>query len=465
MPSVDSFSTYWLAEFIRLREAHWGPIEDASEVRRARAEGHTFTQRILLRATLLGKRESLDLLVGRWARGARIALLGLLIAAVLAGAGAALGALGDGSRSVNLLLALVAILGLHGLTFLIWLLSFGMTGHGSWLGQLWLWLTQKLARGPDAALVPRALVDVLGRNGALRWILSSVSHGLWTGAFLTLLLTLLGVLSARRYGFNWETTLLSADTFVRLTTAIGWLPEKLGFAMPSADMVRASNGLHALPESVQALWSSWLIGCVVVYGLLPRLLSLLLSLFMSRRYLAAITLDENLPGYANLRERLQPSSEKIGVDSPAGLRPNTRIRPHTGAPEQTAKSLIVGIELPPDEPWPPQTLARTIQDAGNIDTREQRMALLDRLQEYPPEKLLIVCDPRQTPDRGTISMLTDLAGLARQTCVLLHLDPCAERDARLAAWQLRLGAAGFEPGQIYARHADAFAWLEERADE
>ncbi|TAL81220.1 MAG: DUF2868 domain-containing protein [Candidimonas sp.] len=465
MPSVDSFSAYWLAEFIRLREAHWGPIEDASETRRARTEGHNFTQRILLRATLLGKRENLDLLIARWSRGARIALLGLIIAAVLAGAGTAMGALGDGGRSVNLLLALVAILGLHGLTFLLWLLSFGIRGHGSWLGQLWLWLTRKLARGPDVALIPRALVDVLGRNGALRWILSSVSHGLWTGAFLTLLLTLLAALSARRYEFNWETTLLSADTFVQLTAVIGWLPGKLGFLMPSADMVRASNGLHAVPESVQALWSSWLIGCVVVYGLLPRLLSLLLSLFMSRRCAAAITLDENLPGYANLRERLQPSSEKIGVDSPAFCGLDASIRSQAGTPGQGAKSLIVGIELPADEPWPPQALAQTIQDAGNIDTREQRMALLDDLQDHAPEKLLAVCDPHQTPDRGTISILTDLAGLARQTRVLLRQDLPGERDARMVAWRSRLGAAGFESRQIYAHRSDALAWLEAQTDE
>ena len=88
-----------------------------------------------------------------------------------AGAGAALGALGDGSRPVNLLLALFAILGLHALTFLAWLLSFGVHAQVSGLGRLWLWLTRKLARSPDAALAPRALVELLARNGALRWML------------------------------------------------------------------------------------------------------------------------------------------------------------------------------------------------------------------------------------------------------------------------------------------------------
>src|SRR5690606_826914 len=115
----------------------------------------------------------------------------------------------------------------------------------------------------DAALAPRALIEVLGRNGALRWVLGSVSHGVWTSAFLSLLVTLLAMLSVRRYGFNWETTLLSSDTLVHLTTALGWLPAQLGFATPSSEVIRASNGLQVLPDSAQALWSGWLIGCVV----------------------------------------------------------------------------------------------------------------------------------------------------------------------------------------------------------
>src|SRR3546814_13701849 len=63
-------------------------------------------------------------------------------------------------------------------------------------------------------------------------------------------------------------TLFPYTTLFR-PTALGWLPAQLGFALPSEAMIRASDGLQQLPGSAQALWSSWLIGCVVVYGLLP----------------------------------------------------------------------------------------------------------------------------------------------------------------------------------------------------
>lgn len=463
--NASAFAGYWLAETLRLREALWGPLEDASEVRRARAEGRGFDQKVLLRAQFLGQREKLDLLIAKWTQGSKLALLVLVAAAILAGATTALGALGDGSRSVNVLLALTAMLGLNLLAFLSWLASFWVQAGsgGTWLGELWLWLTRKLARGPDAALVPRAFVEVLGRNSALRWLLGVVSHGLWTAALSSMLLALLAVLSARRYGFNWETTLLSADTFVSLTAMLGWLPSLLGFAVPPEAIVRASNGLQALPASAQALWSSWLIGCVVTYGLLPRVLCLALGWVMARKKISAIRLDESLPGYAGLRGRLAPPSEKTGIDAPDAPGFQATIHRRAHPPYEADQALLAGIELAPDTPWPPAGLPAAAVDLGIIDTRLERRNLLDRLQQRNPRQLLMVCDVQQTPDRGTVALLAELAGLAGQAHIALQgsLTADSASDARAAAWHQRLAAAGFTPDQLHADLASALAWLAE----
>lgn len=463
MAHALSFNTYWLAETLRLREAHWGPLEDASEVRRARAQGHTFKEQILLRALFLGQREKLDAILQKWTQGAKLALAGMIVLALLAGIGAAAGALGDGSRSVNLPLALLALLGLHCLTFTLWLLSFALEEHGggAWLGRLWLWLTQKLARGPDTALAPRALVELLGRNGALRWVLSGISHGLWTGALLSLLLTLLAELSTRRYSFNWETTLLSADTFVHLTALIGWLPAQFGFAMPSEEIVRASNGLQTLPVTAQALWSSWLIGAVVMYGLAPRALGLIVSLILAKKNIAALTLDESLPAYADLRGRLRPASEKMGIDAPDKHEFALRRLTASFVGDIHDRPLVAGIELAPETPWPPETLGDAIGDLGTIDTHLQRSALLDLLQQRPAGKLLLVCDGRQTPDRGAIALATELARFAHQTHIALSSSIADDnrRGSRTDLWQQRLARVGFAAETIHTRLADALAWL------
>src|SRR5699024_7715507 len=114
-----------------------------------------FPGRLLYRAHDLGQREGLSTLVHRWSELARLTLLVLVVVAFLTGAGIAMGALGDGSHPVNLFMALVALLGLHALTFLFWVASLLLPAHGTpaSLGEFWLWATRKLARGPHAALI------------------------------------------------------------------------------------------------------------------------------------------------------------------------------------------------------------------------------------------------------------------------------------------------------------------------
>lgn len=461
-----SLKQAWLAETLRLRESLWGPLEDADEIRRARTLEGSLQQKLLHRAQALGAREQLDTVLQRYAQGARLTLIALWLAAILAGAGAAVGALGDATRSVNVLLALVAMLGINTLAMILWLASFALRSSdtGSWLGELWLWLTKKLARGPNAALAPQALAGLLDRQHALRWVLGGISHGWWTTALLSLLLTLLAVLSARRYQFNWETTLLTPDSFVHITAWLGWLPSKLGFPIPSEAIVRASSGLQALPESAQALWSGWLIGCVVVYGLLPRLVGVVVSLWCVKRRVADLSLDSHLPGYAELRERLAPISEKTGLDGPAGA---WAPAPHDAivAPAYTdTQALMVGLELASDTPWPPFPLPNDTLDLGLIDTRPQRQQLLEQFQQQPPAKLLLVCDPQQTPDRGTLALLNQLSGLAHHMRILL-LAPQSTRpshDARIALWRQQLAAVGFLADDVQTHPMAAHDWLNTR---
>ena len=142
---------------------------------------------------------------------------------------------------MNVLWALGALLGLHALTFLLWLASFLLRPAAMTpLGRLWLWATRKLARGPDGALVPQAFLNLMARAGALRGLFGAVSHGLWLAGLGAALATLLVLLSTASYRFIWATTLLAPDTFVWLTQAIGWLPSKLGFALPDACLLYTS---------------------------------------------------------------------------------------------------------------------------------------------------------------------------------------------------------------------------------
>ncbi len=445
-----SFLRHWLAEALRLRETQSGPLEDATEVDTVLQGPADLDERILRRAGLLGEREGLRRHLAQWMTGARVALLVLWGMALFTGVGTAAAALGAGDRPVNLALALLALLGLHIVTLLAWLLSFVPgTAPSTGLSGVWLWLAAKFSRGPDATLAAQALASLLTRAGAWRHILGGISHGAWTAAFVGALSALLMLLSTRRYTFQWETTLLSPDTFVPIAQALGSIPAWLGFATPDSTVIVRSDGLHLLPAAAQAQWSSWLIGCVLVWGLLPRLAAGLGSFWAARRRLRALRVEPSLPGWLDLRERLMPRHRTLGIDAPAPG-PASRVDWTTPASASLDGTLaILGFELGPQADWPPEPLPEGVRNLGLCDSRDDRRRILDRLQR-PPRRLLLVCDARQTPDRGTRAWLAELQGACPRIDVLL-----VHRPGREALWQGALETQGIPITSSIGQWADA----------
>ena len=445
----------WLCEAIRLREEQAGPLEDAEANRRARQAGDALEQRLEARALWLAERDGQLAALRHWRQGARLALLALLLLALFSGAGLAFAALGDGQRPVNVFWALGSLLGVHLLTLLGWALGLLLTGDsGGALGRLWLWLSEKFARDAQAAQLAPALLLVLQRRRLARWGLGVLVHGLWLLALLAALLVLLAMLSTRRYGFVWETTILTGDSFVALTQALGAVPALLGFSLPDTAQIRASGSAALVDERARQAWAGWLLGVLLVYGLLPRLLLGLLCLWRWTHGVARLQLDLAAPGYALLRERLNPPSERLGIsDAAPDSLPSGQAGRH---PEHADGAVLVAVELDAARPWPP-TLPTGVADAGILDDREQRRRLLDQLSRFPPARLLIACDPRRSPDRGTLALLGELSRCAAATRVwLLQAPPGAALDSqRLADWHAALEQLGLPHGC-----AAPLAWLE-----
>ncbi len=353
-PGLDAL---WLTEAVRLREEQAGPLEDSEAVRQALAQGGSLPRRILTRAHWLGRREGLLDALRTWRQGSRLALALLLVLALASGAGLAFAALGDGQRPVNVFWALASLLGLHLLTLLGWALGLLAGGEAAGaLGRLWLWLSGKLARDARAAHLAPALLVLLGRRRLARWGLGALVHGLWLLGLLTALAMLLGLLATRRYGFVWETTILGSDTFIALTQALGALPALLGFPLPDAELIRASGDAALASEAARHAWAGWLVGVLLVYGVLPRALLGLLCLWRWKRGLAHLDLDLDDPGYSLLRERLMPASERLGVSDAA---PDWLPEPQGGqSGQEAAGAVLVAVELDDRRPWPPKLAER-----------------------------------------------------------------------------------------------------------
>ncbi|WP_095112812.1 DUF2868 domain-containing protein [Pseudomonas sp. Irchel 3H7] len=436
MTELTPLQNLWLTETVRLREEHAGPLDDLEANRLARTAGGDLPSRIQRRALWLAERDGLTSALKHWLQGARLALLLLMIFAVLSGAGLAFAALSQ--TPVNVFWALGSLLGLNLILLLSWLLGLIFAGeHGATLGRLWLWLSEKMARDAKAAQLAPALLLMLQRKKLNRWALGTLVNGLWLLAMFSALILLLTLMATRRYGFVWETTLLSADTFIHVTHALGYLPSLLGFNVPTVEMIRASGDGALDIESARQAWATWLVGVLVVYGVLPRLLLTLLCFWRWNSGKTALRLDLNLPGYAQLRERLMPTSERLGVNDPE---PAQMHRVESGVGELASEgALLVAIELDEQRPWPP-ALPKNVSNAGILDSRESRHKLLEQLSRFPPARLAIACDPRRSPDRGSLALIAELARSAGETRVwLLQAPPGEALDAeRLGDWHVAL---------------------------
>nr|WP_279309825.1 DUF2868 domain-containing protein [Pseudomonas koreensis] len=433
---MTSLQNLWLTETVRLREEHAGPLDDLEANRLARAAGGDLPGRIQRRALWLAERDGLTSALKHWLQGARLALVLLAIFAVLSGAGLAFAALGQ--TPVNVFWALGSLLGLNLILLLSWALGLIFAGeHGATLGRLWLWLSEKLARDAKAAQLAPALLLMLQRKKLNRWALGSLVNGLWLLAMFSALVLLLTLMATRRYGFVWETTILSADTFINMTQALGALPALLGFNVPTVDMIRDSGDAALNIESARQAWATWLVGVLVVYGVLPRLLLALFCFWRWNSGKAALRLDLNLPGYAQLRERLMPTSERLGITDPEPAKLH-RVESSVGE-HASDGALLVAIELDDQHSWPP-TLPKNVSNAGILDSRESRNKLLEQLSHFPPARLAIACDPRRSPDRGSLALIAELARNAAATRVwLLQAPPGQGLDAeRLGDWHVAL---------------------------
>ncbi|WP_426233801.1 DUF2868 domain-containing protein [Pseudomonas sp. TWP3-2] len=438
MTELTPLQNLWLTETIRLREEHAGPLDDLEANRLARAAGGDLPSRVQRRALWLAERDGLTSALTHWLQGARLALIVLAVLAIVAGAGLAFAALGDGQTPVNVFWALGSLLGLNLLLLLSWALGLVFAGeHGAALGRLWLWLSEKLARDAKAAQLAPALLLLLQRQKLNRWALGTLVNGLWLLAMLSALILLLTLMATRRYGFVWETTILSGDTFINMTQSLGALPALLGFNVPTVEMIRASGDGALDIESARQAWATWLVGVLVVFGVLPRLLLALLCFWRWSSGKSALRLDLNLPGYVQLRERLMPTSERLGITDAA---PEHLHRVENSVGEHASEgALLVAIELDDQRPWPP-ALPKNVSNAGVLDSRESRNKLLEQLSRFPPARLAIACDPQRSPDRGSLALIAELARNATATRIWLLQPPQGQAlDAeRLGDWHVAL---------------------------
>ncbi|SNT18371.1 Protein of unknown function [Noviherbaspirillum humi] len=457
----SSLSALLVARTVQLVEAD-GPLEDSAEMRQAFAAADTSEARLLERARLLGLRLGLDGELARWRGLAGLVLLALPLL-VFSLAWSITAAVIGAERTINAVLAFILALGMHGLTLLAWLLAlifsrssmnlFNRLSLGNLALRLVAWLPP--ARGPQSLTLLRAAHDLLRRGRLLPWAFGLVSHGVWALAFVLVLLALIAGFSFRAYRLGWETTILDPAFFAAFVRATGWLPHLIGFPLPDTATL-----LHPdAPGGDQRAWAWWLIGCVFVYGLVPRLLLAALCALVWRRGRRRLRLDTADPYYRKLLSRFEAMAPSEVVDREQ--RPEKAAMPARAAMPSAGGTALIGFELPEDAAWPPPGIAvdpaLTQRIAGSSEERRTALAMLAAAR---PARLLLACHAPSTPDRGTERFLREAAAQAGACALLL---PASVHDAGAAAqlqrWRDWLRQIDLPEIALFAGADEAAGWL------
>ena len=339
--------------------------------------------------------------------------------------------------SLNFMLILVGILGGNSLMLIIWLIS--LTQKYRAPTSIPLWLTGSL-KDP----IHQALLEHDAQTAAqppFRWIRSRISHQIALCGLLGMFTASLMLLTVRQYQFNWQSTLLTDQHFAQIIHALAWLPAQLGIPTPSPSIIATDRNHYHSEHAAQG--GILLLASILCYGIIPRLIAWLICWQHSRRYRPTLNLAQ--PYYQNIIQQWQRQI----IDDASDYQPDRpAIAPAKIPLNSTGEHWAILLEAPnaPDN-WHSHILGQDWANKGSINERAELARLINELAAQPVQ-LLIGIRAQQTPDRGIIRQIAQLAQAAQHNIIIQLLpsnpqSPTPAEQERRALWHKALQENGW----------------------
>ena len=442
----SNFDNKVLIEQVRCIESQQALSNDTDTPVVTLSASHDFDGRLLQRARQLVREHKLEDTLSHASGVWRLSSILAGTVAVILGAMAALYAVSGGS-TINIYWLLLVLVGFNLISMALWLLgvSTGMENLVSGaLSKASAWLPTTLGkRDTPAGHADRAWLRCHCGGAVGKWRFSQVTQQIWLLYLCTGLLVLVLVLMARQFDFVWGTTLLSDESFVQLTGVLGQPLQALGFATPNEQQVietRIGAG-HVLNAAHRYSWAQFLIGALLIFGILPRLLLWLASRIMLGLAQGRFTLDYYLPYYIRLRQQLMPlhgRSEIVDADTapPAPVvGVAAELQPRVGASRLPRDVHWVALELGDAVAWPLATVAEQ-HNFGQVLDRVSLDEVVGRVQGAASPDIAIAVTAGRPPDRGLKRTVSLLCAAASSTWLVLIEQGGGEAisEARLTAW-------------------------------
>ncbi len=375
----------------------------------------------------------------------------VLVLAALLGGLAAGNAVGE-SSTLNIYWLLAVLLGFNFLSMLLWGIGILLNIQGLSAGvaaQLACWLPvqlRKKERDSVSTLAARAWWEICLAGKIGKWRISMLTHQFWLVYLLAGIGVLILLMMAKQYDFVWGTTLLPDGSLPELTRLLATPIEFIGLVPPDSQQIAASRIGTVLQDApTRNAWAKFLLGVLVIYGLLPRLILILLSSVMLKLSERRYKLDLYLPYYVTLRQNLVTNEFVTSViDADPGITEEQSVSiPGNQYRSIPAEALVIGIELDDHIVWPEGVIC-----GQNVIDQATFSQVFDKLKKAKGP-LLIGVAAHRLPDRGVQRMIKELVAVASGPVwlMLLHSNimvPVAE--SRKLAW-FRLAQACAIPAE------------------
>lgn len=332
-----------------------------------------------------------------------------------------------GSQVVNFFYVVLAVLGWHTLSMLWWLYSLFRRDDESFFMVVYEQLTLKKPLlyqliNPDNPTVLEhafALQSDIHRP-IKRWYIGKIIHQAWLSSLFGTLVALLCLFLFRRYDFIWESTLLTDIHFAKFMNLFGALPTVFGFDLPSADM----------PKSEQNARFAWLtMLCIVLYGILPRLMGYVVCVVKSATY---FTIDIKSYYYTNLIRQFSQHIIDQDDHRPDTLSSQPIIDVHD-------KSFILAtLKYPMNDAINTTGPVNICHEFGVINDKNSLMLAINTAKQANAFIYLII-DVHILPDRGMVRRIMALA----QTGLVVRLAGIDDaQNSHHHTWQQKLKELG-----------------------
>lgn len=308
----------------------------------------------------------------------------------------------------------------------------------AWLGQFFRFILLKTKRFSKSENINDSHVFAIYKtalkitfSGAIgRFQLSYLTHLIWFFYFLGAIIILLIKLATHQVDFMWETSLLSSDAFTSLTQLLGSVPNWLGFSVPSAVQIQQSHlgntNLAIDAENLRMAWSSLLIVSLVIYGLLPRLLLLIIMRWRLNVAQVLFTLNPAHSYYLQLRLHIKPNVTQLGVidaDEHAEIfKPASKKLIHNSIVPKQCYPVFLELSTKAFEALV-LPLSKEVEllchDFINLCDYESQSKLIDNIEQTKPNNIALYVGLSRLPDRGMLSLIKKIKATSESHCYLV----------------------------------------------